>query len=254
MTLYKLKCVITYDGSGFHGYQRQPRQRTVQGEIERALKRINQGNLIETHCSGRTDAGVHALGQVFHFETELNIPVQQWKFTLNNSLPDDIYLEEVQQVPLAFHARYWALEKEYHYFILNEKKPNVFRKNYVYQDKHDLNREAMKEACQYFIGEHDFTTFSSAKSTVRGSKIREITHLELLEQGNEIELIFKGTGFLYHMVRIIAGVILDVGKGLIKAEDIPGLFDAKNRSLVGLTLPPEGLYLWEVSYPHLSEE
>ena len=252
--MYKLKCTIKYDGSGFHGYQRQPALRTVQGEIEKALKYISRGQVIETHCSGRTDAGVHAIGQVFHFETDLQIPLKQWKFIFNNALPEDIYLAEVKQVANEFHARYLATGKEYRYYILNEKLPNVFNRNYVYQYPGELNREAMRKACAYFIGEHDFTTFSSAKSTVKGSKIRTLESLEFKEDGNHIELIFKGGGFLYHMVRIITGVILDIGRGKYNPEDIPGLFKERNRSAVGRTLTASGLYLWQVDYLNSNDD
>lgn len=246
--MYKLKCTIQYDGSGFSGYQRQPQQRTVQGEIEKALTYISRGQTIETHCSGRTDAGVHAIGQVFHFETDLKIPIKQWKFVFNNALPEDIYMVKVEETSNDFHARYCATEKEYRYYILNESIPNVFKRNYVHQYTHTLDREAMRRACAYFVGKHDFTTFSSAKSTVKGSKVRELRSLELKEDGNVIELIFKGNGFLYHMVRIISGVILDIGRGKYQPEDIPELFEQKNRSAVGRTLSSTGLYLWNVAY------
>lgn len=246
--LYKLKCTVKYDGSDFLGYQRQPGKRTVQGEIEKALKYISRGEVIETHCSGRTDAGVHAIGQVFHFETDLKIPIKQWKFIFNNALPEDIYIETVEEVSKDFHARYLATEKEYRYFILNESVPNVFKRKYVHQYNGKLDRQAMKEACRYFVGEHDFTTFSSAKSTVKGNKIRKLNSLEMLEDDKTIQLIFKGNGFLYQMVRIIAGVILDVGRGRFKPGDIPKLFDKKDRQAVGRTLASSGLYLWRVNY------
>lgn len=246
--MYKLKCTVKYDGSGFHGYQRQPDKRTVQGEIEKALKYISRGLVIETHCSGRTDAGVHAIGQVFHFETDLQIPLRQWKFTFNNALPEDIYLVEAEKVSNDFHARYFATGKEYRYYILNEETPDVFKRDYVYQYPKELNREAMRKACRYFVGEHDFTTFSSAKSTVKGSKIRTLESIDFIETGNQIELIFKGDGFLYHMVRIISGVIVDIGRERFKPEDIPRLFKEKNRSTVGRTLAASGLYLWQVNY------
>lgn len=250
--MYKLKCTIKYDGSGFYGYQRQPDMRTVQGEIEKALKYISRGQVIETYCSGRTDAGVHAMGQVFHFETDLQIPLKQWKFTFNNALPEDIYLVDAELVANDFHARYFATGKEYRYYILNEQTPDVFKRNYVYQYSGILNREAMRKACTYFIGEHDFTTFSSAKSTVKGSKIRTLESLEFNEDGNQIELIFKGNGFLYHMVRVISGVILDIGRERYKPEDIPNLFKEKNRSAVGRTLAASGLYLWQVNYSNFN--
>lgn len=246
--MYKLKCTVKYDGSGFHGYQRQPNLRTVQGEIEKVLKHVSKGREIETHSSGRTDSGVHAMGQVFHFETDLQIPLKQWKYIFNNALPEDIYIVKTERVTDDFHARYLAIKKEYRYYILNEKVPDVFKRNYVYQYTGHLDREAMHKACEYFIGEHDYTTFSSAKSTVKGSKIRTIEQLEFKEEGNYIILIFKGNGFLYQMVRIIAGFILDVGRGKYSPEEIPDLFKQKNRSAIGRTLTSKGLYLWEVSY------
>ena len=246
--MYKLKCTVRYDGSGFHGYQRQPNLRTVQGEIEKVLKYVSKGKEIETHSSGRTDSGVHAMGQVFHFETDLQIPLKQWKYIFNNALPEDIYMVKTECVTDDFHARYLATKKEYRYYILNEKVPDVFKRNYVYQYMGQLDREAMRKACEYFIGEHDYTTFSSAKSTVKGSKIRTIEQLEFKEEGNYIILIFKGNGFLYQMVRIIAGFILDVGRGKYSPENIPDLFKQKNRSAIGRTLTSKGLYLWEVSY------
>lgn len=252
--MYKLKCTIKYDGSGFHGYQRQPNKRTVQGEIEKALNYISRGKTIETQCSGRTDAGVHAIGQVFHFETDLKIPIKQWRFTFNNALPEDIYLVEIKQVSDNFHSRYLATGKEYRYYILNETVPDVFKRNYVYQYPGALDRQAMKKACKYFTGEHDFTTFSSAKSTVKGSKIRNLKSLDFKENGNQIELIFKGNGFLYYMVRVISGVILDIGRARFKPEDIPDLFKQKNRSAVGQTLAASGLYLWQVDYSNSIEE
>lgn len=246
--MYKLKCTIQYDGSGFFGYQRQPDKRTVQGEVEKALEYVSRGKRIETHSSGRTDAGVHAMGQVFHFETDLGIPLKQWQFTFNNALPEDIYLVDVEQVANDFHARYFTTGKEYRYYILNEHIPDIFKRNYVYQYPGNLNREAMRKACAYFIGEHDFTTFSSAKSTVKGNKVRDLKSLEFKETGNQIELIFKGNGFLYNMVRVISGVILDIGRGRFKPEDIPDLFQVKDRSAVGRTLGSSGLYLWKVNY------
>ncbi|SRR5699024_1160086 len=246
--MYKLKCIVKYDGSDFLGYQRQPGKRTVQGEIEKALMHISRGEGIETHCSGRTDAGVHAIGQVFHFETDLKIPIKQWKYIFNNALPEDIYIETVEKAAENFHARYLATEKEYRYFILNESVPNIFKRKYVHQYSGKLDRQAMKEACRYFVGEHDFTTFSSAKSTVKGHKVRKLNSLEMLEDDQTIQLIFKGNGFLYQMVRIIAGVILDVGRGRYKPTDIPKLFDKKDRQAVGRTLAPSGLYLWQVNY------
>lgn len=244
----KIYCVLSYDGTNFSGFQIQPRKRTVHGEIEKALKKIHKGLDISIQASGRTDSGVHAKGQTFQFETPFELPIQNWKKALNTLLPDDLYIHEVQEVPATFHVRYDAVEKEYRYYIWNEVESDVFKRNYAYQFPYRLDVQLMQEACQYFQGEHDFTTFSSAKATIKGSKIRTLSQVTCERRGNEIECIFKGNGFLYHMVRIIVGCLIDIGQGRRLPTDIPKLLEEKDRQLLGETVPPQGLYLWEVSY------
>lgn len=244
----KMKCTMSYDGSNFSGFQIQPRQRTIHGEIEKALQKIHKGKHVRIQASGRTDAGVHAKKQTFQFETTFDIPTSNWKKALNTLLPTDIYIHEIREVPSSFHVRYDVVEKEYRYYIFNEKERDVFRRNYAYHFPYVLNIELLQEGCKYFIGQHDFTTFSSAKTTTKGSKVRTLSEVTCNKNGKEIELIFRGNGFLYHMVRIIVGTLIDIGQKKRKPEDIPILLEKKDRQLLGETVPPEGLYLWDVKY------
>lgn len=244
----KLKCIVSYDGSQFSGFQIQPHKRTVQAELEKALKRMHKGQAIRIHSSGRTDKGVHARGQVFHFETPLHIPAVRWEKALQALLPNDIEIIEVTSVSASFHARFDAVEKEYRYYILNRDKRDVFTRNYMYFERDKLNMEKLVAACKEFEGTHDFTTFSSARASVKGSRVRTLHEVNATKTDDVIEIIFRGDGFLYHMVRIITGVILDVAKGKLMPSDIESLFAVKNREKVGMTMPPEGLYLWHVTY------
>lgn len=243
----KYKGIISYDGANFAGFQIQPKQRTIQGEIEAALTKMEK-QPIRIYSSGRTDTGVHAKGQTFHFESSLAISNEQWKRALNTLLPKDIYVQSIREVAQAFHARFDAVEKEYRYYVYTDKERDVFKRNYAYHFPHELNLSAILAGCHYLVGKHDFTTFSSAKATVKGSRVRTLTKVTCHQQGNEFEFILRGNGFLYHMVRIIVGVLLDIGVGKLLPEEIPNLLAAKDRRLAGDTAPPEGLYLWEVTY------
>ncbi|MEN1968967.1 tRNA pseudouridine(38-40) synthase TruA [Lentibacillus sp. N15] len=244
----KIKCIISYDGANFCGFQIQPHKRTVHGELERALMKIHKGESIRLHPSGRTDKGVHAKGQTIHFETPFTIPETNWKQALNTLLPGDLYVNKVEKVSATFHARYDVREKEYRYYVWNEREVDVFKRNYAYQFPYGLDIQAMQQACSYLEGEHDFTTFSSAKATTKGSKVRTLYQVTCEKRGSEIEFIFRGSGFLYNMVRIMVGVLLDIGQGRRTADDIPDLLAQRDRQLVGETIPPQGLYLWKVTY------
>jgi len=244
----KLKCTMSYDGTNFSGFQIQPEKRTIQSEVEAALTRMHKGQPIRVHSSGRTDKGVHAKRQVIHFETPLDIPNERWKKALNALLPADIMMLQVEHVPTTFHARYDAIEKEYRYFITNTKERNIFQRHYMYFDPTKMDMEKLKQACKKFEGTHDFTSFCSARTTIKGSKVRTLYEVKAYKQDNIIEIIFRGNGFLYNMVRIIVGVLLDVAKGKLELEAIDTLFAEKNRENVGVTIPPEGLYLWNVIY------
>lgn len=247
--MQKLKCTIAYDGSGFSGFQIQPNQRTVQGEVEHALKKMHKGENIRIHSSGRTDAGVHAMAQVFHFETPLSIEPAAWRNALQTLVPDDIDIRSIEVVPKAFHARFDAVAKEYRYFVLNTPERDLFQRHYAYFSNAAYAVEQMQQACSVFEGTHDFTSFSSAKSTVKGSKVRTMYQVECFRDEPYICFILRGTGFLQHMVRIMVGALLEVGRGEKTVTDIERILQEKNRIEAGVTIPPEGLYLWEVTYP-----
>lgn len=244
----KIKCIISYDGSNFFGYQVQPNKRTVQHEIERALEQIHKGSTIRVYASGRTDTGVHAKGQTIHFQTSLQIPGDRWKKALNALLPDDLYVIHSEIVADDFHARFHVKEKEYHYVILNREEPDIFRRNYVYHFPYKLNVERMVEACRYLEGTHDFTSFSSARATVKGDKIRTLYEVSCHVKDEEIKFVFRGSGFLYNMVRILVGTLLEVGQEKIEPITIKQILEAKDRKFAGKTAPPQGLYLWQVHY------
>lgn len=244
----KIKCVISYDGTNFSGFQIQPRTRTIQGELEKALTKIHKGEHIRVHASGRTDTGVHAKGQTIHFKTPYTLPIYNWKQALNTLLPADLNVYKVEVVPESFHARYDVVEKEYRYYVWNEREKDVFKQNYLYQFLYPLDIQAMQDACRYFEGTHDFTTFSSAKATIKGSKIRRMYEVTCNKEGSQIEFIFRGSGFLYNMVRIIIGALLDIGQGRREPSDIIDLLEKKDRRLLGATVPAQGLYLWQVKY------
>lgn len=243
----RIKCIISYDGSAFNGYQVQPNERTVQQELQQALKKLHKGKEIKVYASGRTDTSVHAQGQVIHFDTELHIPVEKWPIALNSLLPDDIVVLNAELVDDDFHARFNVKKKEYRYFVQTGATPNVFLRNYRHFISHQLNIEAMREAANYLIGTHDFTSFCSSKTEVE-DKVRTIFSIDIIEEKNELVFCFKGNGFLYNMVRILVGTLIEVGMGKRKPEDMKKVLEAKNRSVAGKTVPGKGLFLWEVVY------
>src|SRR5690625_2149790 len=210
--MQKLKCTVSYDGTFFSGFQIQPNKRTVQQEIENAIMQIHNGEKIRIYSSGRTDTGVHARGQVFHFETNLTIPESNWKKAFNAILPNDIYMKQVERVPMSFHARFDATQKEYRYFVLNSKEPDVFKRNLTHHDPWENDIDAILVACEAFKGTHDFTSFCSARTTVKGSKVRTLSEVSCKREGNELQFILKGDGFLYNMARIIVGVLLEADR------------------------------------------
>lgn len=243
----RIKCTIAYDGARFSGYQVQPHSRTVQEELEKALSVIHKGLDIKVTASGRTDAGVHAKGQVIHFDTSLAVPVHRWPSALNSRLPSDIAVKTAEMVPDSFHARFSAKGKEYRYKIYQAAVRDPFNRFYACHVPIELSPSLMEEAALRFIGTHDFTSFCSAKTEVE-DKVRTITKLEIVSSGAEMELRVAGNGFLYNMVRIIAGTLIEAGKGKVKPEDIESMLAGRNRSLAGRTAPAEGLYLWKVFY------
>lgn len=243
----RIKCTLSYDGTHFFGYQIQPGKRTVQGELERALEHIHKGEAIRVTASGRTDAGVHAYGQVIHFDTPLSLSPDQWKKALNALLPDDIVIKDAQEAAPSFHARFSAKAKEYRYKVRIAQERDVFLRNYCYYFPHPLDMEAMRRALRLIEGTHDFTSFCSAKTNV-DDRVRTIYTADMAVRDDLLEFRFIGNGFLYNMVRIIVGTILEVGQGKRSVDSISSALAAKDRRLAGKTAPPQGLYLWKVYY------
>ncbi|MBO8165301.1 MAG: tRNA pseudouridine(38-40) synthase TruA [Brevibacillus sp.] len=242
----RLKCLVAYDGTDYSGFQVQPDQVTVQGEIEAAIKRIT-GETVQIVGSGRTDAGVHARGQVFHFDTASKVPLEKWAFILNNQLPEAIVIRSVEQVEPTFHARFDVKQKEYRYCIDNGPVPDVFFHRYADHIRHPLDLERMRRAARYLVGEHDFTSFCSAKTFVE-DKVRTIYRLEVERDGQMIWVICRGNGFLYNMVRIIVGTLVEVGQNKRDPDEIPEILAACDREKAGKTAPAKGLTMWEVAY------
>lgn len=240
------KVIISYNGTNFNGYQKQNNLRTVQGEIEKVLKQIH-GYEVKSFGSGRTDKGVHALGQTFNFESELNMNCEQFKKGFNALLPDDIYVKSVEEVGLDFHSRYSCFDKEYHY-ILNVGEYNPLEKDYVYQFNRDLNVDKMIEACDLFIGEHDFRNFCASEEEKVKDYIRTIKHIDIIKEGNKLIFKFKGNGFLRYMVRMIVAILVEVGKGKKDKSFIKERLDTNELKRSNYKVSACGLYLVGVNY------
>ncbi|WP_078551199.1 tRNA pseudouridine(38-40) synthase TruA [Bacillus alkalicellulosilyticus] len=243
----RMKAVITYDGTNFCGFQSQPNLRTVQSEVEKALTRIHKGEEVIITASGRTDAGVHAHGQVFHFDTSLAISEEKWPFAFRGQLPLDIEIREITEVDRDFHARYDVEKKEYRYRVLCSRTRDVFSRQYQHYVPYQVDFERMVAGSKHLLGKHDFTSFCSTK-TATSNRVRTIYELDIERDGNEFVFRIVGNGFLYNMVRIIVGTLLEVGRGKREPEDIKSILEAQNRKRAGKTAPGHGLYLWEVTY------
>lgn len=243
----RVKCIVSYDGTHFSGYQVQPNKRTVQSEIEAALKKLHKGQSIKVHASGRTDAYVHAVGQVIHFDTTLTILPEKWPYALNSLLPNDIVILEAEHVADQFHARFDVIKKEYRYKLSTQKMIDVFKRDFTFHFPYKLDIESMRQACLHLCGTHDFTSFCVAKTEVE-DKVRTIYSIEIMKEGNDLIFCFTGNGFLYNMVRILMGTLLEVGQGKKTPDQIPSILEGKDRSLSGKTAPGHGLYLWKVYY------
>lgn len=241
---------IEYDGSAYSGWQIQPAVPTVQGEIERALRQT-LGRDIQINGTSRTDAGVHALGQCASFEIEEGIPTERIPYALNNALPGDIRILSAEEMPEDFHARFSSKGKTYIYKM--KEHVNAFESRYCYEVSEGLDFEAMQKAATYIKGEHDFKCFQASGSDEKLTTVRTIFDIQVLknEPGDsniEYELIVSGDGFLYNMVRIITGTLVDVGAGKIPPEELPAIIEGRDRTRAGHTAPPQGLYLAKVYY------
>ena len=242
-----IKLTIEYDGKEFNGWQKQPNKLNIQGTIEQAIKTIT-GEEIELNASGRTDAGVHALGQVANFKTNSNIPIEKIAIAINSNLKKSIRILQAEEVEERFHSRLSCKKKTYRYVINNSEFSSAIYRNLETHIPQKLDVGKMKQGAKYFEGKHDFKAFK-ASGTSSKSSVRTIYKAEVFEMpNNRIYIELTGNGFLYNMVRIIAGTLVDVGIGKIKPEDIKKIIESKDRSLAGKTLQPNGLYLVSVKY------
>lgn len=243
-----IKMVVAYDGSNYHGFQAQNRTalKTVQGELETALETLT-GEKTSVIGSGRTDAGVHAWGQAVNFRSDTRIPEAKIPFALNSVLPRDIVVREAQDVPEDFHARFSAKKKTYCYTIYNDRHMSPFWRQYAWHVPVQLDTEKIAVGAEKFIGEHDFTAFC-ANNTEDGNHIRRIYDFTLATEGPLVRFTVTGSGFLWNMVRIMTGTLLEVGAGKRAPEDITALLLVKERKSTGMTLPPQGLCLMSVEY------
>ncbi len=242
-----IKLVLAYDGTRYRGWQRLANSdNTIQGKLETVLSRfLNES--IEIIGSGRTDAGVHAEGQVANFHCKSPMPPEEILANLRKYLPADIGILSCEDAEPRFHARYNAKAKTYVYRLWTSTAPCVFIRNYVYSMELPLNLEAMQKAAAHFTGTHDFRAFCSNKKFNK-STVRTIYSLDIKPVGNEIQVRIRADGFLYNMARIITGTLLEVGQSRLTPADIPGIFESENRAMAGYTVPPQGLTLMEVEY------
>lgn len=261
-----LRFVVSYDGTMYSGFQTQPDGNTIQDKLESVIAKLT-GEQIKIAASGRTDAGVHARGQVFNFLTESSIPTDRWCVALNTRLPEDIIVTKAEEVPLDFQSWKWAKRKTYCFTIRTSRLKDVFHWRYQLHHPPRLNIEAMREALGHLIGEHDFTSFCSVKST-KASHVRKIYNawieadivqtdgkvtpydpaMNITEGAQVIRIYVTGNGFLYNMVRIIVGTLIQVGDGRRASSDMPRILAAQDRSQAGPTAEAHGLILWSVEY------
>lgn len=252
---------VAYDGTNYHGWQVQSNAKTIEGELNRVLTQLT-GEKIQVTGASRTDAGVHALGNVAVFDTVSKIPAEKFSYALNQRLPEDIVIQSSLQVADDFHPRHCDCCKTYEYDILNRTFPLPAYRNTAYFLYGDLDLDAMRRACQAFPGEHDFASFCAAGAQVQ-TTVRTIYSLEVLEQplavtGRGVSsqrsperlltIRVRGNGFLYNMVRIIAGTLVEVGRGHIRPEEVEGIIAACDRAKAGPTAPARGLRLVEIKY------
>lgn len=245
----RYKAIIAYDGSEFNGFQRQDHGRTVQGELERTLARLNSGTQVNIHGAGRTDARVHALGQVIHFDLPQERDEEKLRFALDTQTPEDIAVNSVEQVSDDFHSRYNPHEKTYEFHVDYGLARSPFKRHYASYFPYPINIELVEAALKLLEGTHDFTGFCAAGSSVE-NKVRTIYEASVVDNTVEKELVFtfRGNGFLYKMIRIMVGTLLKIGNERMEVSNIKRVIESKNRDLAGPTAHPEGLFLKEVKY------
>ena len=242
-----IKLTIEYDAKDFNGWQKQPNKLNVQGEIERAIETVT-GEKVNLIGSGRTDAGVSALGQVANFKIENNrLPIEKMAYAINSQLKKSIRVKKAEEVDERFHSRYTCKKKTYQYTINNSEQGTAIFRNIQYHFPLKLDENKMNEAVKYLIGKHDFKSFKASGTSSKNS-VRIIYDAKVTRDGDLVKIELTGSGFLYNMVRIISGTLLDVGQGKIEPEMVKQILEKKDRALAGKTLPANGLCLMRVDY------
>lgn len=244
----RVKLTVAYDGTNYSGWQIQPNADTIERQLDIAINKVTKEKIHVTGAS-RTDAGVHAMGNVAVFDTESAIPPERFSYALNACLPQDISVQSSEEVSPDFHPRHCDTRKTYEYKILNTQMPIPQLRNYSWHVSYELDIDAMRKAASYLVGEHDFKSFCCVRTQAE-STVRTIYSLEVLYdmQNAQVIIMITGNGFLYNMVRIIAGTLIDVGRGKINPDDIPDILKYKDRSKSGKTAPPQGLTLMKIDY------
>ncbi|MDR3429092.1 MULTISPECIES: tRNA pseudouridine(38-40) synthase TruA [Silvimonas] len=243
----KYALAIEYDGRAFYGWQVQPDRPTVQAAVEAAISRM-AGHALRVHAAGRTDTGVHASGQVVHFETEVNRPLTAWVRGVNSFLPDGVAVRWAQEVPEEFHSRFSATGRHYRYLLLNHPVRPALWSGRVGWTHSALDIDAMRQAAVLLLGTHDFSSFRAAECQAK-TPVKTLRRIELIEQGTLLAVDFEADAFLHHMVRNLMGALLHIAKGNAPPEWIVTLLAQRNRSVAPPTFMPDGLYLTGVSYP-----
>lgn len=247
--MVRYKAIISYDGHLFSGFQRQPEARSIQEEIEKTLQRLNRGEMVTVHGAGRTDAGVHAYGQVIHFDLPEERELEKLRFALDTQTPEDIDICSVERVSEDFHARYNKHSKTYEFLVDNGRPKNPMMRHYATHYPYHLEVSLMQEAIQDLMGTHDFTGFTASGTSVE-NKVRTITvaSVEVDRETGFLKFTFSGNGFLYKQVRNMVGTLLKIGNGRMPVSQIKTVLDSKNRDLAGPTAAGNGLYLKEIHY------
>lgn len=241
-----IKLIIEYEGTAYSGWQKQDDVDTIQENIERALKKLTREN-IKLIGSGRTDKGVHALGQVANFKTRSIIPGENYKYALQEFLPSDISIVDSKEVDIRFHSRFDAIGKKYRYKIYNGKLPKALYRNFYYHYSYDIDLEKTIKASKCLIGSHDFKSFMAKKCSAYNT-VRTITDISIDRNGDFIEFEIQGNSFLRYMIRIMVGTLLQIGAGKIEIEELESIIAGRRRAYAGITAPPQGLYLEKVFY------
>jgi len=242
-----IRLLLQYEGTKYQGWQRQKSSdNTIQGKLEKLLERMC-GETVELAASGRTDAGVHAVGQVANFHTNSDMTLHEMQEYCNRYLPEDIAVIEISEAAPRFHSRLNARGKCYCYRVINSSIPNVFWRRYAQEVPETLDIQAMNQAAALLLGEHDYKSFTSAKKGKK-STVRRIDEITIEREGDLLTFTFVGNGFLHHMIRILMGTLLEVGMGKRTPESMTALLEAQNREMAGMLVPAKGLTLMKVFY------